>query len=286
METHLIQGSESWKSWRRERVTSVDASTIVKGSPSSLLKLWEEKMGIGGASFETPAMSHGKAMEPIARQWFSSYVGVVVWPDCRVSKDYPFLASSLDGISLNDDLIYEVKCPTTRRVLELAKYGNYDFDHYCQCQHHMLVTGLPVIYYHIFYSEDDSYVYGIERDDAWVQDYLPKARAFWECIKSKTPPIEERTDEKFTFFEDELVPLLEQEAALKEKLKDIEAKKKAVYQSLSFYTEGLTAMGKKILFRKMKRKGSVNYDAIPELEGVDLEEYRKDDVIYWQASIR
>lgn len=283
----MQQGSEIWLSWRAGKLTSVDASTLMKGSPSALLKLWEEKLGLSvRESFETPAMTRGKEMEPFAREWFSEYIGKPIWPDCRECKEYPFLASSLDGISLCDTIVYEAKCPTSRKILDQALSGSIDDAHYCQCQHHALVTGVDKVYYHIYFSDMDSHVFEILADKAWQEEYITKAEALWECVQKKIPPIPERTDDKFTFFENELVSILERESILKSQLKDLEKTKKEIYDSLSFLTEGFSAMGKKILFRKQKRKGLIDYNAIAGLQELDLEKYRKEDIIYWQASLR
>ena len=37
-------------------------------------------------------------------------------------------------------------------------------------------------------------------------------------------------------------------------------------------------------FNRIERKGAVDYGMIPELESVDLEQYRKETIEYWKLS--
>jgi hypothetical protein len=47
-------------------------------------------------------------------------------------------------------------------------------------------------------------------------------------------------------------------------------------------SEHKNACGNNFYFQQIQRKGPINYQDIPELKEVDLEEYRKSDVSYWK----
>lgn len=67
-------------------------------------------------------------------------------------------------------------------------------------------------------------------------------------------------------------------------IKELEAKHKQTLDQLKRVSAGKTSHGGGYLFAKELRKGSIAYNEIPFLMGVDLEPYRKPDVEYWKLS--
>ena len=265
---------------------SSESPIVWGGSATGLLRLWEEKMGVE-RDFDNEAMKKGRELEPVARSWFSDYIGEPFWPEVVESKRYPFLAASLDGASMDGRFIWECKCPTSRRILEQAESGNILLDHYVQIQHQLLVKErAEKAYYQIYFSDEDSHVFEVERDKSFEATYIPKAEAFWDCVVRKVPPIPERNDEAYIEMEDSLVQILDREAELKGELKLLEVSKKGYLERMEELCGGVSSMGRRLIFRKTKRAGTIDYKAVPELIGVDLEAYRKEDVVYWSIDRR
>lgn len=70
--------------------------------------------------------------------------------------------------------------------------------------------------------------------------------------------------------------------AAQDKQKEFEAMIKHYKQKLLDLSEGKSTVGEEFYYHKIVARGSVQYDKIPELQGVDLDQYRKDDNEYWK----
>jgi hypothetical protein len=67
-----------------------------------------------------------------------------------------------------------------------------------------------------------------------------------------------------------------------EELKKWEAREKQFRDQLIKLCDGKSSKGGGVKIMKITTKGSVDYSAIPELEGVDLEKYRKTSKENWR----
>lgn len=72
---------------------------------------------------------------------------------------------------------------------------------------------------------------------------------------------------------------------LQQKRKKIEEMERKALEELKILSRDVTTSGGRFLFAKEERKGSVDYKSIPILRGLDLEPYRKENVIYFKLSI-
>jgi hypothetical protein len=80
------------------------------------------------------------------------------------------------------------------------------------------------------------------------------------------------------------VELASEAYKLKLKRKIIEDKERELLDKLKILSQEQTCFGGGYLFAKEIRKGNVDYGLVPELKGVNLEVYRKDDVVYFKLS--
>ena len=71
---------------------------------------------------------------------------------------------------------------------------------------------------------------------------------------------------------------------LKQKRKEIETQEAKVMEELRILSADQTCSGGGFLFAKEVRKGNIDYPSIPALRGLDLEVYRKEDVVYFKLS--
>lgn len=99
-----------------------------------------------------------------------------------VHPDHPWLAASPDGVTTNGFCV-EIKCPMKRAITP----GHVPEHYYPQVQVQMFVTGCRFTYFvqykPAFLMPDNRPfvdIVVVERDDAWLDDALPKMRAFWE----------------------------------------------------------------------------------------------------------
>ena len=137
------------------------------------------------------AINHGKLNEIAARQKFVDITGKAV-SDCGlfVSKDYPYLAASPDGI-VDEHTCLEIKCPYTAKdshvtaetvpylvmkegALDLNKTHNY----YYQVQGQMLCANRSTCDF-VVYTFKDMKVIKVERDNAFIAEMISKLNEFF-----------------------------------------------------------------------------------------------------------
>src|SRR5690349_13428263 len=88
----------------------------------------------------TPAMLHGLRLEPLARQAYEQLTGQVMEPLVLVDGEY---SASLDGITLMNDLLLEIKCPVQGRDSALwqeVMSGKLPVHYFWQVQHQLMVS--------------------------------------------------------------------------------------------------------------------------------------------------
>jgi putative phage-type endonuclease len=132
-EVLLEQGTSEWLKWRNGGIGSSDAPKLL-GHFGGLKKMKKEPRS-------NWAMQRGTALEPHARIAFIEKTGIWLRPSCWQHQTRPYLRASLDGLSDDNKLLVEIKCPSMKSHLE-AMEGNIA-DHYrIQVNHQMLVLGL------------------------------------------------------------------------------------------------------------------------------------------------
>lgn len=69
---------------------------------------------------------------------------------------------------------------------------------------------------------------------------------------------------------------------IQEVRRSIEEKESLLIAQLKLVSKGMNSKGGGFIFTKTLRKGSIEYNRIPELKGIDLESYRKAQVESWK----
>lgn len=273
MSACLIQGSADWLALRKTKITASDASVIMGVNPwVSPLKLYNEKMGLSEPREKTFAMQRGNDLEEPARQCFEKKTGLTVFPRVVFHPENDWMMASLDGISLNEKHIVEIKCP--------LKFSLNIPDHYfAQIQHQLACTELDMCYYFVFDGTDGQFV-EVNRDQQYIESLIKKENEFYQCIVNKTSPIINpdyvmRSDD----FWNENAKNWKQ---VNDQIAQLEKKEKELRETLIQTSGGSSSQGAGIKLSKILRKGNVNYKNISELVGVDLEQYRKNDIETWR----
>lgn len=265
---------------RKGFIGSADAPIIFKGTPLSLIRLWEEKTGLTQkGEILSNAMRHGNNTETEAREFFSEKQGDIFWPSRIFHSDHLWMRASLDGVNFDGDKAVEIKCPYSSDLLEKARNGIFNQDHIIQMQHQMFVADLKEMFYFIYKSPDENEVFTISRDEKIVSELVQKECEFWEKVRLKNPPVQEREDHAWQSLENAY-------AAICEKENEMKREKEIVFDKLKNLADGSSVVGKKIILTRYFRKGSIKYSNIPELKTVDLEKYRDKDIEIWSATTR
>jgi Golgi nucleoside diphosphatase len=74
-------------------------------------------------------------------------------------------------------------------------------------------------------------------------------------------------------------------AMVKKSLKELQENERKLQAQLIELSEGVDSKGGGYIFTCTERKGSVQYKDIPELKGVNLEQFRGDSVNVWKIEM-
>lgn len=275
MEIITEQGSPAWHALRANKIGASDAACILGIGFKSAEKLWREKLGLDEV-YVNEAMKRGSTLEPKARKAFEDIIGHKFSAAVYIHDENQWMMASLDGINAEKTALLEIKCGN-EKLHEQAKNGIVPAYYLSQMQHQMYVTGVDRCYYFSYNGEEGATVI-INRDDKFLSDYLPKARAFWESLQTFTKP-ESAYMEIDTL---EWRELAERYRAIQKVRNELDEEEKGIRDQLAIISNGMPAKGYGLTFMKASRKGSVAYDQIPELRNVDLEQYRKPGSEYWR----
>jgi putative phage-type endonuclease len=268
----LVQGSEAWHTHRAQFRNASESAAVMGLNPwQTPYQLWLVRTGRMEVQVTAP-MAHGTAMEPAARAAYEEKTDSVMQPLVLTEGDY---SASLDGITLEGDLIVEIKCPYKGQVSALwqaVSVGEVPEHYRIQVQHQLMVSGAESAHLWVFDSGTGLLV-EIARDEACMEAIRAAWDGFQTYLDSDTPPplterdTVERSDPAWTLA-----------AGLY-----VEAKRKAeeATESLDRARERLVALashasesGHGVTVTRFFKQGAVEYKRIPALKTVLLDDYR------------
>lgn len=188
-------GTDSWLHFRRVHLGASDASSILQCNPyKSILDLYEEKV-FQFEQDDNPFMKRGRELESVALECFEQETGLCLFP-CVVKHDsIDWMCASLDGMTIAQDVILEIKC-NGKKNHELAQKGKIPLHYQAQIQHQLACTGLEFSYYYSFDGQE-GIILEVPRDDEFIEKMIEKEFEFWQCLQNLTPPtITPRTRKK------------------------------------------------------------------------------------------
>ncbi len=272
---NMEQGSSTWLEYRRSKIGSSDAAIVLGISPyCSPYMLWQRKLGLIPEQETTSAMQRGKTLESEALVYINVNTYGKYEPAVVESEKNPFMCASLDGLCVTPDKTYacEIKC------LNLNDHDNeYVPAHYIpQLQHQMYCCDLQEITYVGYHpnSQKPLYTILIARDEEFLEDYIPKALAFWDCVTSFTAPVLTMRDYRDFTKNAEYAALDAAYVDIDEKLKGLEKQKDEIRKLMEAMSEGNNIIGPYTKMTHYTSKGRIDYSKIPELQQLDLECYR------------
>lgn len=273
-----VQGTPEWRAFRKLHITATDSGVITGVSPWKTKKqLYDEKIcTIDFPSDTNWRMQRGIDLEPIARAYYEKKVNTQFTPKIAVKE---WAMASLDGVSDSGEIV-EIKCPGNL-AHNLALSGKIPDYYYPQLQHQMHVCEVDKMDYFSF-DGNDGVIVEVVRNDEYIKNMIEKELEFYMCLKNKTPPTEE---EKYIERQDEIWENLSYRwKSIKKRKKEIEDEEEAIRQELMKESGKVNTQGFGLSFANIVRKGNVDYSKIPNLIGVDLEQYRKPSSTSWRIS--
>jgi putative phage-type endonuclease len=273
---------------RLKTVGSSDIPVIMGLSPySTPIELWKIKTGLTKPSAQNFAQARGVEMEPIARAWFNTRMMLDFQPRVFAHKDVPAFTASVDGYCEKTNQVVEIKFSGARDH-GTAKGGKVPEHYLAQCHWQYIVSGAATVYY-LSYQENDSVILEVPKPSPETVDKMVKEAArFLELVRTKVQP--ELTEKDYMIVKSEehikIGTEYREKLALLEAVKlEVEEIRTRLIKSCEVLNHPKVDFGNCIVYKTTKQ-GSVDYGKIPNLEGVDLEQYRKPSTEYYTVKIK
>lgn len=268
----LTQGSPEWLAYRRQMRNASESAAVLGVSPwTTPYRLWLEKTGKAEAK-ATSAMQRGTDMEPAARAAYEDQTGLVMQPLVLQAGDY---SASLDGMTLEGDLILEIKCPVrgTRSELWQEVLAGQVPEHYqVQVQHQLMVSGAQTAHLWVF-DGSQGILHEIQRDEAVMTRIQAGWEGFQHHLETDTPPpladddTVVRADPAWQAAAIAYVQAKREADAMADKLE-------TARQALLALANHPKESGAGVTVTRYWKQGNVDYKKIPALQGLDLSQWR------------
>ena len=278
----MEQNTPAWLEWRKGKIGASDAPKIYGSYFSTPLELWERKLGLSPEQEENFAMSRGKALEHEARSAFMQLKNIGMTPEIVEHETLGWCIASLDGLSPCKKYALEIKVPGREDHLS-ALAGIVPPKYVPQLQHQLAVTGLDMIYYYSYDGKDNALI-EVERDQGYIDKLIEEELKFYKCMTTCTPP--ELSERDYTIRNDrEWESLVRRWKYAKSDLDCAKDMEQSARDLLIKASESRNSKGFGVKVQKITRAGSVDFSAIPALEGIDLEAYRKPASKSWRITL-
>jgi putative phage-type endonuclease len=283
----FVQGSPEWHALRAQSLGATSSSTLAGVNPwRDKLDLYNE-MVLGKTVPMNDRMRKGMELEPIARKLCEGHVGVTLNTPTIRHTTIPFMHASFDGIDDTLKCAFEIKC--SKKCYDDAVKGVIPIYYQYQLQQQMLIAGLVHMFY-AAYWEGEIEIIQVYRDDKICKEIELNAINFYEShIRPQVPPNRKKDDVAELEFKDEDTKTsiqlnLANLESIREKIKHLEKIEEYLEEQIYAECGDETCRVGKWKIVKSSRKGSVQYKSIPQLEGVNLEDFRGETITYWKIS--
>jgi len=270
----LHQNTPAWHRWRMDGIGASDAAVIMGETPFKTPRaLWSIKTGRMAEERAGPAARHGRELERFARRAYERQTAIQMEPLCLVHQEFEWMRASLDGLSFDGSTVLEIKCPLSLRDRGLAQQGRVPSQYYAQLQHQLEVSGAQRAHYWSFQGSQ-GFLIEVRPDREYAKRLVCAEAAFWHLVKENRWP--EITGEELDMGSDREW----RDAALRYRqvrlrLESAAFEEHRLRTTLSRLATARRTYGCGVEVVKSSRRGAVDYCAVPELRGVNLEPYRK-----------
>jgi len=223
-------------------------------------------------------------MEAKARNWLNAQVGSEYKPVVIQSVAHPDFIASLDGyFEINGrPLICEIKCPGIHAHGD-ALAGRVPAYYMPQLQHQMDMVGVDEMLYVSFDGENGVTIL-VPRDEEYCENLFISELAFLASLIDFRPPAP--TDKDWVTVDDstalEKAERYRQLTLLIDELENERAEIRHLLEPEEGHPRLIVGDMK---IQRVIRKGAIDYEKIPELQGKDLEPYRKKPIMQWRFSV-
>lgn len=280
MRLNIEQRSQEWHDLRKTHIGGTDISAIIGSNPhKTAYQVWEEKTGRAKEQPINFAMQHGIDTEPVALEALRNKIGVDLKPAIFISDDWNVAMASLDGISNDNSVAVEIKCPISDKLVSAVTFDNIPKYYIDQVQWQLYCTGLKSVIFSVYYKGkvNDMVMF---RNEKRIKQLAEVGKHFWQenVLSDIAPQLGDDdeaiiTDPELCVEAREIVELKLQIADLESQLKPKEdlLKSKLIGKSCYYPEQGLKIY-------KSIRPGLVDNKKIYEdykIDDIKLNSYRK-----------
>ena len=269
---HLSQGSPEWHAYRQSRRNASESAAVLGLSPwMTPYQLWLVKTGRCETRV-TQAMQRGTDLEPLARAAYEEQTGLVMQPLVLEADGY---SASLDGMTLEGDLVLEIKCPlrgTRSDLWQDVQSGQVPAYYGIQVQHQLMVSGADLAHLWVF-DGSKGILHAIERDADAMERIQAGWDAFEQYLTADTPPPLSVADTAVR--NDQAWADAAAAYTLAKREADAQAERlEAARQALVALAQHPKEQGAGVSVTRFWKQGNVDYKKVPQLQGLDLSPYR------------
>jgi len=279
----LKQGSQDWLNARTGLITGSRVGAILGYSPFAkpqdvLREMVRQHHGAEREFTGNVATDWGSEHEKDAIAQYENEVGVIVMEKGFVlHSKYNIFGVSPDGLVGNNGMI-ESKCPYSQKIPDDIP------DHYYAQVQLSLDTLQRDWCDFIYWTPEDFKVTRIQKDETWLPRHLPDLEHFYQWYLDEIdnpahlePLVKHMEGEDW---EGAVRDYQDAKNAL-DAAKTLEAKAR---KSLIKIAGEVSAEGCGLKLTRIERAGAIDYSKVPQLENIDLEQYRKKGTVSYRIS--
>ena len=186
-----IENREAWLKVRNDSIGGSEAAAIVGMNPwKSAYTLWLEKTGQSQQEdiSDNECVHFGTILEQVVADEFCRREGKKA-RKCGLfrSNKYPFMTGSFDRLLVGENAGLECKTSNAFKREEWDE-GEIPPNYYVQCQHYMLVSGLPRWYIACLIGGNHFVSWVVERNDDDIAALEQAEIAFWDKVQRHIMP--------------------------------------------------------------------------------------------------
>ena len=278
------QNSPAWHEWRASVYGASDAAAMLDISPYKSRDTLLQEKATGNRAPVNDWMkclfAAGHAAEAAIMPELEARIGEPLYN--LVGESDNNIAASFDGITYDHKTIVEHKLlrnsTASRKRFDMAAQGELAEHDMAQVQQQLLVSGAERCLFCVSDGTAENLAIAeVLPDDDW----FPRIKSGWAHFAADLATYAPTHEDK------EFLQAVAEYRAIKAQQAEIEEAEKAARQRLETLGEASgqkTLKGGGITITRTERKGSVDYSKIPELQGIDLEPYRKAGSSYWKIT--
>jgi putative phage-type endonuclease len=275
LDTKTTDKDDDWHEWRKAGIGGSDCSVLLDCNPwKSRMVLYLEKIGEKEQFRGNVYTQRGIDLEPKARELYNELRNTKATPCRLVHPDYSWLRANFDGIDFDKKVVIEIKCPGEKDHATAIR-GCVPVKYMPQCQWLMMVSGYSSLDYVSWDGVNPIVVVKVEKDPVMQARLISEGAIFWKAVQDRVPPKEPEEDlQVIQVIGEGYAAILSEYVETKAKISSLEKQNKLILDKLKTMLTSKMARCGQYLIKVTERKGSVDYASIPQLYGVDLEQYR------------